>query len=138
MLAEGADGDVVLWDSHPLHLGATPRQVWIDGIPQISAPHLLAKPDAFQKIPETPNFDKEMEETLEYDGLPPLDPKPSRARTVVFTNVKSVFLRGAETVVAEHTSGGGWPVLVLQSGVAVDLGEGDVVVAVAITWTPPC
>ncbi|GGK56746.1 hypothetical protein [Ornithinimicrobium pekingense] len=47
-------------------------------------------------------------------------------------------LRAAETVVAEPTSGGGWPVLVLQSGVAVDLGEGDVVVAVSSTWTPPC
>lgn len=88
----------MIWDSHPLALGATPQQVWIDGIPQIHAPHLLAKPDAFQKVPETPNFDKEMEETLKYDGLPPLEPIPSHARTVVFTNVKSVFLRGEETV----------------------------------------
>ncbi|KAI0746218.1 composite domain of metallo-dependent hydrolase [Daedaleopsis nitida] len=95
---EGYDADLVLWDSHPLALGATPQQVWIDGIPQLRAPHVLAKPDAFQKIPETPDFDKEMEETLEYDGLPPLDPTPSRARTVVFTNVKSVFLRGEENV----------------------------------------
>lgn len=29
------DADVVLWDSHPLSLGATPLQVYIDGIPQL-------------------------------------------------------------------------------------------------------
>ncbi|KAI0748925.1 composite domain of metallo-dependent hydrolase [Fomes fomentarius] len=90
---EGYDADIVLWDSHPFALGATPQQVWIDGIAQLHAPHLLAKPDSFQKPPETPDFDKEVEETLKYDGLPPLEPKPSRSRTVVFTNVKSVFTR---------------------------------------------
>ncbi|KAI8973081.1 carbohydrate esterase family 9 protein [Trametes punicea] len=70
-----------------------PQQVWIDGLAQLDAPHLLSKPASFQKPPVTPNFDKETKETLEHDGLPPLDPKPSRARTVVFTNVSSVYLR---------------------------------------------
>ena len=56
--------DIVLWDSHPLALGATPQQVWIDGVAQINAPHLLTKPEAFQELPKTPNFDKEREQTL--------------------------------------------------------------------------
>ncbi|CAG8655847.1 1981_t:CDS:10, partial [Dentiscutata heterogama] len=30
----GYDADVVVWDSHPLSLGATPLEVYIDGIPQ--------------------------------------------------------------------------------------------------------
>ncbi|RPD56489.1 composite domain of metallo-dependent hydrolase [Lentinus tigrinus ALCF2SS1-7] len=95
---EGYDADLVLWDSHPLALGATPQQVWIDGIAQIDTPYLLSKPAAFQKRPETPNFDKEKDETLKYDGLPPLEPKPSRSRTVVFTNVKTVYRRDEQRI----------------------------------------
>ena len=85
--------DLVLWDSHPLALGATPQQVWIDGIAQLTAPHLLSKPASFQKVPNTPNFDKEVEETLKHDGLPPLEPTRAKSNTVVFTNVTSIFLR---------------------------------------------
>ncbi|GAA5972136.1 hypothetical protein JCM8115_007136 [Rhodotorula mucilaginosa] len=32
------DADLVLWTDHPLKLGATPQQVWIDGIPQLVEP----------------------------------------------------------------------------------------------------
>ncbi|EJF61654.1 composite domain of metallo-dependent hydrolase [Dichomitus squalens LYAD-421 SS1] len=95
---EGYDADLVLWDSHPLALGATPQQVWIDGIAQLAAPHLLSKPASFQKLPKTPNFDKEVNETLKHDGLPPLEPVRSKSNTVVFTNVSSVFLREEYTV----------------------------------------
>ncbi|KAI0635342.1 carbohydrate esterase family 9 protein [Trametes polyzona] len=95
---EGYDADLIVWDSHPLALGATPQQVWIDGVAQLDAPHLISKPDALQKRPATPNFDKEAKEALKYEGLPPLEPKPSNARTVVFTNVSSVYLREGATV----------------------------------------
>ena len=88
----------MLWDSHPLAIGATPQQVWIDGIAQLSAPHLLTKPASLQTVPKTPNFDKEREETLEYDGLPPLAPEPSRAHTVIFTNISSIYLRDGLSV----------------------------------------
>lgn len=64
--------DVVMWDSHPLSLGATPAQVFIDGIPQLKDPHVLHKPDGLQRSPRTPNFDREARETVEFDGLPPL------------------------------------------------------------------
>ncbi|KAI0710537.1 hypothetical protein C8Q76DRAFT_858520 [Earliella scabrosa] len=37
------DADIVLWDSHPLALGATPQQVWIDGVAQINALSELAQ-----------------------------------------------------------------------------------------------
>ncbi|KAI0666496.1 carbohydrate esterase family 9 protein [Trametes maxima] len=95
---EGYDADLILWDSHPLALGATPQQVWIDGIAQLKAPHLLSKPPPLQVRPKTPNFDKEAAETLQYDGLPPLEPKPSKSRTIVFTNVSAVYLREGQTV----------------------------------------
>ena len=85
--------DLVLWDSHPLALGATPQQVWIDGIPQLATPHTLLKPDTFQNLPKVPNFDAEAKEALEYDGLPPLEPQSSAKHTVIFANVSSVLVR---------------------------------------------
>ncbi|RPD56488.1 composite domain of metallo-dependent hydrolase [Lentinus tigrinus ALCF2SS1-7] len=93
---EGFDADIVLWDSHPLALGATPQQVWIDGIPQLSPAHTVTKPAAYQQLPKVPNFDEEAKETLDYDGLPPLNPKSSYNGTVIFANVSSVFLRAAD------------------------------------------
>ncbi|KAF8967351.1 hypothetical protein BDZ97DRAFT_1938242 [Flammula alnicola] len=64
--------DIVIWDSHPLTLGATPTQVYVDGIAQLSHPYPLEKPAAFQELPETPNWDKEKNDTVRWEGLPPL------------------------------------------------------------------
>ncbi|KAF8974242.1 carbohydrate esterase family 9 protein [Flammula alnicola] len=89
----GYDADIVLWDSHPLALGAAPKQVFIDGIAQIKEPHTSKKPTAFQRVPKTPDFGKEAEDALKYDGLPPLEAKKSYSDIVIFTNVHSVFLR---------------------------------------------
>ncbi|KAJ7892589.1 hypothetical protein B0H14DRAFT_3427995 [Mycena olivaceomarginata] len=59
----GYDADLVLWDSHPLALGATPIQVFIDGIPQLHNALFSSKPDAFQHVPQTPSFEKEVRDT---------------------------------------------------------------------------
>jgi imidazolonepropionase-like amidohydrolase len=40
----GFDADLVVWDSDPLSVGATPIQVWIDGAEQFKDPVLLDKP----------------------------------------------------------------------------------------------
>ncbi|CAI4213309.1 unnamed protein product [Parascedosporium putredinis] len=40
----GFDADVVVWDSDPLSLGASPVQVWIDGVAQYENPVELEKP----------------------------------------------------------------------------------------------
>jgi imidazolonepropionase-like amidohydrolase len=40
----GFDADIVIWDSDPLSLGATPLQVFIDGIPQFEDPVTIGKP----------------------------------------------------------------------------------------------
>ncbi|KAL0577323.1 hypothetical protein V5O48_004679, partial [Marasmius crinis-equi] len=107
-LKVGWDADVVIWDSHPLALGATPVQVYIDGIPQLEDPHVARKPDAFQDVPKVPNFDQEARDAIKYQGLPPLKPRKSSAETVVFTNVKSVFTRsgaGIQKVFSSEGSG---------------------------------
>lgn len=116
----GYDADVVLWDSHPLALGATPRQVFIDGIAQFDssyAPPAL-KPGVFQNPPKTPNYDKEAEETLKYEGLPPLEPEKSVAGTVIFTNVSRLWTRGVGGITSDEldSTNGGRGMVVVHAG----------------------
>ena len=89
--------DIVVWDSHPLALGATPRQVYIDGIAQLNKPHLITKPIKFQFPPKTPNWDKEAEESVRWDGVPPLTGKhgATEGKTIKIGGVKSVWRYGA-------------------------------------------
>lgn len=98
ILAEGYDADVVLWDSHPLTLGATPVQVWIDGIAQLVDAEPLHKPKHLQEVPKAPNWDHEAEQAVLYDGLPPLRGRkvPSHSKAnggVRFVNMTSMWLR---------------------------------------------
>ncbi|CAG7854860.1 SubName: Full=Related to carbohydrate esterase family 9 protein-Laccaria bicolor {ECO:0000313/EMBL:CCA72748.1} [Serendipita indica DSM 11827] len=86
----GYDADIVIWDSHPLALGATPKQVFIDGIPQLEKPYTTEKPSGFQVEPKVPNFDKEAEAALEYDGLPPLLPS-KETKSLAFLNVRKIY-----------------------------------------------
>ncbi|KAF8590874.1 hypothetical protein K439DRAFT_1627298 [Ramaria rubella] len=101
-LKENYDADIVLWDSHPLALGATPKQVYIDGIPQLTAPYGNEKAVSFQKLPKTPNFDKEAADAVKYEGLPPLTP-PKNVPNVIFTNVQSVWSRIEGNIGVEQT-----------------------------------
>ncbi|KIM54979.1 hypothetical protein SCLCIDRAFT_135619 [Scleroderma citrinum Foug A] len=86
--------DLVIWDSHPLALGATPLQVFIDGIPQLTNPVTVKKTN-FQEPPVTPTFDEETRAAVEYDGLPPLEPKEA-VSTIIFRNVSNIWLRDSD------------------------------------------
>ncbi|KZO93081.1 composite domain of metallo-dependent hydrolase [Calocera viscosa TUFC12733] len=105
-LKVGHDADVVVWDSHPLQLGATPLQVYIDGIAQLSyAPEVSLEGGMtrmtlkelprgeLQQLPAVADYEREAQETLEYDGEPPLGPREVHAGEVLFTNVLSVWQR---------------------------------------------
>ncbi|KAJ6522178.1 hypothetical protein DFH09DRAFT_1191798 [Mycena vulgaris] len=89
--------DLVLWDSHPLALGATPLQVFIDGIPQLKNPSSSLKPDAFQHVPRTPSWEREVQDTIKYEGLPPLAGTPVKG-TVAFVGVRGVWVRRGDGV----------------------------------------
>ncbi|KAF7341304.1 Composite domain of metallo-dependent hydrolase [Mycena venus] len=91
-IAEGYDADLVLWDSHPLALGATPVQVFIDGIPQLHNASVSFKPDAFQHVPQTPSWEKEIRDTIAFEGLPPLVGRRATG-TVAFVGVRSAWVR---------------------------------------------
>lgn len=84
--------DIVVWDSHPLALGATPKQVYIDGVAQLKAPYVGEKPAYSQRAPKTPDFDREAEEAVKYDGLPPLSPRKTK-NLVIFSNVGSLYVK---------------------------------------------
>lgn len=96
--------DLVIWDSHPLALGATPSQVFIDGIPQLKDPYVVQKPSSFQNLPKVPNFDKEAAAAIEYEGLPPIAPKHSAAETTMFLNVKSIYTAVSGTIQATFST----------------------------------
>ncbi|KAF9481821.1 hypothetical protein BDN70DRAFT_830235, partial [Pholiota conissans] len=98
---EGFDADIVLWDSHPLQLGATPMKVWVDGILQIPVPSKNGDENRIQigkgkegpewrQVPSTPNWDKERNKTIDWEGLPPLEGLKSTG-SILFTNVKEVW-----------------------------------------------
>ena len=82
----------MIWDSHPLALGATPSQVFIDGIAQFTNPVTIKKTN-FQESPVTPAFDEEIRAAVEHDGLPPLDPKEV-VTNIIFRNMSSIWFRG--------------------------------------------
>jgi hypothetical protein len=88
--------DLVIWDSHPLALGATPTQVYIDGIAQIKFPYVVDKPNSLQRVPRVPNFDSEAARAVEYEGLPPLLLNESYIGDVLFKNVTNLFLPEAD------------------------------------------
>ena len=128
---------MVIWDSHPLALGATPAQVFIDGIPQLDIPHVVSKPGTFQDLPKVPNFDREAEEAVAFEGLPPLLPERASADIILFTNVKSVILpRRGDLAEAYSALGNETGVVVVRNGEITcygseaacsldDLAEGD-------------
>jgi hypothetical protein len=113
--------DIVAWDSHPLALGATPKQVWIDGISQIESPFSSQKPAAFQKPPATPDFDREAYEAIKYDGLPPLQMRQPKSDVVIFINVANLFVRRQGSIHEVYSGAGieSTRTVVVKNGVIV-------------------
>jgi hypothetical protein len=66
--------------------------VFIDGISQFPDAPTLVKPASYQEQPKVPDFTKEANATLEYDGLPPLAPARARTGAVLFTNVRDAVV----------------------------------------------
>jgi len=129
ILAEGSDADVVLWDSHPLQLGATPRKVWIDGILQIPVPSKTGEEthieigkgkeeEGWKRVPYTPNWDQERGEAIDWDGLPPLEGRKMTSK-VVFAGVKEVWQRknnGDVVDIFRSSAGGVLGTVVVEGG----------------------
>lgn len=88
----------------PLQLGATPAQVFIDGVPQLSSPFVVSKP-ALQDIPPAcTSCDAPACEAVLTNGDPDRSPK-SIVKDVVFTNVQSAFAISSESGLVEQLFG---------------------------------
>ncbi|RDW85257.1 amidohydrolase 1 [Coleophoma cylindrospora] len=81
----GFDADIVVWDSDPLSVGATPVQVWIDGTAQYPDPVVLEK--QFSE-PISPNEDLQAE----------IKEEPTTKTNVVFTGVSKIMIPGFEHI----------------------------------------
>ena len=80
----GFDADIVLWDSDPLSVGATPTQVWIDGAVQFKDPFELNKPATGPISPDANlTEDLSMEEVL---------------GNVIFKGISHVYLEGKSEI----------------------------------------
>ncbi|KAK1826394.1 hypothetical protein QBC39DRAFT_376548 [Podospora conica] len=78
----GFDADIVVWDSDPLSVGATPAQVWIDGTAQFEDPVQLKKPVATLIVP-----DEDLGRVVE---------EPTAMKNVVFTGVSTLLIASSE------------------------------------------
>ena len=130
-IRKGSDADVVIWDSHPLQLGATPAKVWIDGILQIPVPYKTGtetnieigkgkEGDEWRKEPSVPNWDEERKKTIMWEGLPPLHSKFEENK-IVFSNVTQLWTKdsnGSVNIGALDTGDGGTAVVVVNGKIA--------------------
>jgi len=85
----GYDADIVVWDSDPLSVGATPVQVWIDGTAQFEHPVKLEKPDAKVMVPD--------------ESLAQIVEEPKLLDEVIFTGVSNVLLPGTSSTSEQQT-----------------------------------
>ena len=141
-LRGGSDADVVLWDTHPLQLGATPINVWIDGVLEVpvavekgGSEHTVPvgkgkEHPGWQEVPEVPNWDKERQRAIDWEGLPPLGGIRVH-ETVVFTNVAELWIRHPEQGIVQQFNAGFEEfdpkdqVVVVDSGKVTCVGSSD-------------
>lgn len=90
-LRVGYDADVVLWDSHPLALGATPIQVFIDGVP------IFDEKTAEKKLSAIAD-DQPVPPQREFDEVEALSPDTGEKELVkkdfVATGINKAYIRG--------------------------------------------
>ncbi|KAL3422119.1 amidohydrolase [Phlyctema vagabunda] len=84
-IKNGFDADIVVWDSDPLSVGATPVQVWIDGTSQFPDAVILNKPISNPIVP-----DKALGAEIKDVPITKTD--------LVFTGVTEIMIPGAEEI----------------------------------------
>ncbi|KAG9323212.1 hypothetical protein KVV02_007944 [Mortierella alpina] len=102
-IAVGMDADLVIWEKHPLSLGAHPLQVYIDGIAQIADVNetewsTQGEPQKFEELPKL---------QIPQDK----DACSAKAESGVFTGIKKILLNSVE-----HLSNEGELSVVIEDG----------------------
>lgn len=141
-LRQGWDADVVVWNTHPLRMGATPVEVVIDGVPQLGAHAPVPSPDLprsdFEKhrasspVPAAPpagNFTADIDrvkqsydEIITFEKLAFPSAKQPTPKCTVFTNVSQRFFRsGDQARISSETFAAGS--IVVANGKVLCTGE---------------
>ncbi|KAG0211955.1 hypothetical protein BGX28_007036 [Mortierella sp. GBA30] len=110
-IAVGMDADVVIWEKHPLALGAHPLQVYIDGVAQIANVNesdwsVQGEPQIFEELPELVAPEEK-------------NACSTKAETGVFTGIKKIILNNSE----EFSSSEGDLTVVFEDGEVVCAGH---------------
>ncbi|KAK8204792.1 amidohydrolase [Phyllosticta capitalensis] len=103
----GFDADVVVWDNDPLSVGATPVQVWIDGVAQYEDPYILQKPKSGPMDPKTES--------------PKANGQSFETGLVAFTGITKILIPGLED--AFEVTEGTPQSLVVVNGTITCIGE---------------
>jgi len=82
-IKSGFDADIVVWDSDPLSVGATPVQVWIDGTSQFEEPFVMSKPLSTPIVPNAALGAEIIDDALV-------------EQNVIFTGISQILIPGSE------------------------------------------
>ncbi|PVH95761.1 hypothetical protein DM02DRAFT_600229 [Periconia macrospinosa] len=109
-IKESFDADIVVWDSDPLSVGATPVQVWIDGAKQFDDPIELKKPAAKPTTPDMSLTDELIQEEA--------------SDHIIFTGISYAYLDRSDksSSIAKKNPAGGM-VAIFKDGKLQCLGE---------------
>ncbi|KAK1984803.1 hypothetical protein LZ30DRAFT_585391 [Colletotrichum cereale] len=120
----GYDADLVVWDAHPLSIGATPLQVYIDGNPQLknsivqeSMGATFNEASAKEALPVTPKMRTE----LEPENREAFCSKAKKAKaSFVINGITSTFLENHPqmSTVFRDVSGANYTLVVSNGAVA--------------------
>lgn len=123
----GYDADVVVWDAHPLSVGATPRQVYIDGI-ELLDPNTVEK--SMAQVVATSSSDR-AEPAMRATVAPAeredtCAPARTTDRTFVVTGIERSFLHAPSEVKDDVGDEAQGPLtLVVEYGAVTCLGAGS-------------
>ncbi|KAH7070008.1 hypothetical protein BKA63DRAFT_519954 [Paraphoma chrysanthemicola] len=108
----GYDADLAVWDSHPLALGATPLQVWIDGRAVLDPDQLLEKTATTAPPSDlvVPGVHAVASEVYKHNVCTKVN---SANDILVLTGIKEVFL---QEFILDTTPADNAPVIVISAG----------------------
>lgn len=123
----GHDADLVLWDRHPLDLGAAPAQVIIDGVPQLerarptaeSAPPAPPAPPSADYAAEIARVEHSRDAILA-DAAPAFPSPAESVESVVLHNVSTMYHGQRGRIIAHSYEDG---LAVYARGTAACIGE---------------
>ncbi|KAJ2904607.1 hypothetical protein MKZ38_007586 [Zalerion maritima] len=103
----GYDADIVVWDSHPLSIGATPLQVYIDGVPALD-PNKVE--ESFFKVQHDPvavasRLEPEMRSMPDNEFREDFCTKAATGKRFVVTGIKTSFLEAHDSIVTSNSNG---------------------------------